>query len=275
MDTSAIRLPPGWVLDARPAVGSTNDEARALISAGSARDGTIVWAGEQQTGRGRRGRAWESPPGNLYHSYILRALRPFGQSAQLSFVAAIALAEGIEVLCPLADPRCKWPNDILCHGGKVSGMLLETVEDPSGGPAWLILGIGVNVATAPVIGALYPAVALADMDCAQPVASLLEAIAARMAHWVAVWRREGFAPVREAWLHRALGIGHPIEVRLADGTLSGVFRGLDDQGGLILEQQDGISRTILAGDVFLPGLAQGAAAAPETTASFPKTRVDS
>ncbi|MBK1663311.1 biotin--[acetyl-CoA-carboxylase] ligase [Rhodospirillum rubrum] len=244
---------------ALPVVESTNLTARALFGAAPAKDlagldRTVVWAGEQSGGRGRQARVWHSPPGNLYHSYLLRSPKPVGQCAQLSFVAAVALAEAVERLCPLADPRCKWPNDIVCHGGKISGMLLELIEEGEGGDPWLVLGIGVNIITAPVTGALFPALALADLGCAVTIEEMLGAIAARLDHWLVRWQDEGFTGVRAAWIARALGIGLPIEVRLSEETrLPGVFQGLDAEGHLMLEDPLGRVRRISAGDVFFPG----------------------
>ncbi|MCF8480024.1 MAG: biotin--[acetyl-CoA-carboxylase] ligase [Rhodospirillum sp.] len=263
MDANAISLPQGWALDIHPRLSSTNATAKDHVLAETAREGLIVWAGEQTGGRGRRGRVWHSPKGNLYHSYLFRSGAAPAVNAQLSFVGAVALAEAIESLCAFADPRCKWPNDIVCHGGKVSGMLLEQVEtpkgwgkgDPKGEAAWLVLGIGVNIATAPITGALFPALALADLGCGITVESLLEAIAGSLNKWIGKWRTDGFAPIRDAWLGRALGVGKPIVVRLSDTvTLPGVFEGLDGDGHLVLVEQGGGRRLISAGDVFFPGL---------------------
>jgi BirA family biotin operon repressor/biotin-[acetyl-CoA-carboxylase] ligase len=243
------------VLDVHDTLASTNATARDHVLAGTAREGLIVWAGEQTSGQGRRGRIWHSPKGNLYHSYLIRSGYAPAINAQLSFVGAVALAEAIETLSAFADPRCKWPNDIVCHGGKVSGMLLEQVDDPQGGEPWLILGIGVNVTTAPITGALFPALALADLGCGMTVGDLLEAIARSVNKWVGKWRMGGFAPIRKAWLARALGVGRPIEVRLSEVvTLTGVFEGLDEDGQLCLLEPDGRRKLISAGDVFFPGL---------------------
>lgn len=242
----------GWRLIAHDAVDSTNAVARALITKGAAEEGTVVWAREQTGGRGRQGRVWHSPPGNLYHSYVLRPDVPLAEAARLSFGAALAVAEALEALCPIADPRCKWPNDIVCHGGKVAGMLMETVSAASG-PPWLVLGIGVNLKTAPITGALFPALAMEDLGCPVGLEDLLSGIAQRLAYWLAKWRQDGFAPVRAAWLERALGVGKPVEVRLGPHrTQRGIFQGLDEAGCLVLAEEDGMVRLISAGDVFFP-----------------------
>src|SRR3954452_11496639 len=112
-------LPEGYRLLRYDRIGSTNDEAKALARAGAA-EGTVVWAGEQTAGRGRRGRVWQSPPGNLYVSLVLRPSGGAAQTAQLGFVAALGLADAVAVLTgPGLRVECKWPNDVLANGRKL------------------------------------------------------------------------------------------------------------------------------------------------------------
>src|SRR5262249_2745349 len=113
-------LPSFFSLIALASTESTNEDLHRLARAGAA-EGTLVWAREQTRGRGRRGRGWSSPPGNLYLSLLLRPLVPPGEAAQIGFVAAVALAEALETLLPPDRTlRCKWPNDLLIDGAKVS-----------------------------------------------------------------------------------------------------------------------------------------------------------
>ena len=141
-------LPQGYALIALDEAGSTNDEAKARAAAG-APDGTVVWARQQRAGRGRRGRDWVSPPGNLYVSVILRPACEARHVAQLSFVAALAVLDLVDGPLP-GRARCKWPNDILVDGAKVAGILLESALEPGGRVDWVVLGIGVNLASHPV-----------------------------------------------------------------------------------------------------------------------------
>lgn len=249
-----LRLPPGFHLKAFDLVGSTNDEAKALARAGAA-EGTLVWAKKQESGRGRRGRAWTSPEGNLYSSVVLRPQRSPGEAAQLSFVAALAIADTAAEVLPDGDAevRCKWPNDVLIRGRKLSGILLESEPAPDGSLGWLVLGVGINLRHFPE-AADYAATSLIA-EGAPPLApgALLEIYATHIARWYEVWRAGGFAPIRQAWLARARGLGQPIVVRLSDRTLHGVFADLDSDGVLLLDPQDGGARMrIAAGDVFFP-----------------------
>lgn len=243
-----VQLPPAYRLVALDAVGSTNEEAKRLAREG-AEDGTLVWARSQTQGRGRSGRTWTSPPGNLYLSLILRPDCPPGQAAQLSFVAALGLGGALgAVLPPMVPLTYKWPNDVLLNDKKVSGLLLETQSAGRDRLDWLVLGLGVNVASCPA-GTDFPATSLALEGAEVGVEELLEAFGRHFLHWVNRWLADGFAPVRSAWLKHARGLGEPIRVRLPAAELRGTFLDMDGDGALVLGL-DGERRRITAGDVF-------------------------
>ena len=218
-------------------VGSTNDWL--LARADALPDGHWVRADRQTAGRGRRGRTWHDGAGNLMASVLVKAQGPV---QQLSFVAAVALKEAV---APLAV-RLKWPNDLLLDDRKVSGILLERTGDA------LVIGFGVNMASAPA-NLDRPAAAIGG-----DVATMFEALRQHFAIWRKTWAHQGFAPVREAWLASACGVGQGIEVRLGSETLHGRFAGIDAQGALLLDLPSGAQRTIHAGEVF--GLEAGDAA---------------
>lgn len=239
-----MALPPPFHLVAFDCLDSTNDEAGRRAAQG-AEPGTVIWAREQTAGRGRRGRTWVSPRGNLHCSIILQTGPRADEAPQLAFVAAIALQQALSALLPSASFRCKWPNDLLCSGRKVAGMLLEAAKP------WVILGVGVNVVEAPD-PVLYPAACLAQLGSGATDFDVLAAFCEALAPWHERWLTEGFAPIRQAWLDRAVGVGEAVTVRLADSQeLNGRFAGLDQGGALLLETAEGC-RPILAGDVFFP-----------------------
>ena len=243
-------LPAFFSLVALDSVDSTNLEARRLAHAG-APEGTLVWAREQTAGRGRRGRRWTSPAGNLYLSLLLRPPARVAEAAQIGFVAAVALAETLAGFLPQERRiSCKWPNDLLVDGAKVAGILLEA-EALGEEPAALVLGIGVNLASHPE-GLAYPATSVLAAGGGASVESLLQALALRLEHWYDLWRRAGFTRVRERWLDFAAGLGAAIEVRLEGATLKGRFAALDPSGALELELAEGGRRLVTAGDVFYP-----------------------
>ena len=248
--TGTVNLPPFFSLICLPSVGSTNDEAKRLAEDGAA-EGTLVWGLEQTAGRGRRGRGWHSPPGNLYMSAVLRPGKPAAQSALIGFVAAVALADALQDLgLAAARLHLKWPNDMLVDKAKVAGILVETAAIAGETPPWLVLGMGVNLAHAPentpYLATTLRAAGLASVT----VESLLETLAVRLAEWYGRWQNEGFAPVRAAWLKRATGLGEPIEVRLDQESLRGRFVALEEDGALSLELPQGERRRVTVGDVF-------------------------
>ena len=237
-------LPPFYSSRHFAEIDSTNDEAKRQAAAG-ARDGLVIWADRQTAGHGRQGRAWQSPPGNLYCSILLRPDRPAVEVALLSFAAALAVCDIVPR--PL-QPRCKWPNDVLVGGRKIAGILLES-EAAGASVAWLVIGIGVNIASYPADTEI-PATSLAALVAApSSPGTVLEALCARFLHWHGVWLTHGFTPLRDAWLDRAEGLGGEIRVRYAHTETRGRFVDLDASGALVLENADG-RRHISAGAVF-------------------------
>jgi BirA family biotin operon repressor/biotin-[acetyl-CoA-carboxylase] ligase len=255
---AAQAWPAGWELVHHARIDSTNLEARRLIEAGSAPPAPfVVWADEQLAGRGRLGRQWASPPGNLYSSLVIAPRCSAARAAELGFVAALAMRDAARAFLPDTVPvSLKWPNDVLVDGGKISGVLLEGAGVAGDGPAFVIAGIGLNVAHAPDVGeARFPPRALAAFVSPPPPGEVLLALVAGFDAWLARWRDEGFAPLRAAWLAGCGHVGTEIEVRLGPETLTGRFSGLAEDGTLILETAAGAQR-ISAGDVY-PRLAGG------------------
>ena len=240
--------PEGYALKAFAVIDSTNEEARRIAAAG---DQQPVWiiAERQTAGRGRRGRTWESPPGNLAATLLIRPARPAAECAQLSFVAAIAAHEAISSFAPDANIAVKWPNDVLVNGKKIAGILLESASTGTV-PEWLAIGIGINLAHFPE-GTEFPATALPALGITAPnPREGLTRLAAAFAKWYEIWRAKGFSPVRDAWLARAAGLGTRIRARLSDGEYWGMFEGIDETGALILREAHGKTRIIAAGEVF-------------------------
>ncbi len=248
--TRQPRLPPAYRLVALDAVDSTNAEAKRLAAEKDAEDGTLVWARRQTAGRGRRGRSWDSPEGNLYCSLILRPECPVSEAMQLGFVAALAVYDAIGSVAEAGQQaQCKWPNDVLLFDRKVAGILLESEAAAKEVLKWLVVGVGVNVASHPE-DTEYPATSLRAEGCANLTeVDMLEAYCRYFLTWFNRWQDDGFGPVRQIWLQRVTGVGKAIRVRLGRETIHGTFVDLDETGALVL-QQDGSERRIAAGDVF-------------------------
>jgi len=219
-----------------------------MLARGGAEEGLWLRAERQISGRGRQGREWRSPEGNLYASTLVR-LRPIDpQAATLALVAAVALEEVISAYLHPDKGRgaiIKWPNDLLLDGAKLSGILLERADDA------VVIGVGVNLVQHPE-SLDRPATSLAVLGVTPDPANFLETLAAAFERWLSIWRNEGLAPVRARWLARAHPVGTALTARLPDGgAIDGLFAGLDSEGALILRLADGTSRVIHAADVFL------------------------
>jgi BirA family transcriptional regulator, biotin operon repressor / biotin---[acetyl-CoA-carboxylase] ligase len=233
-------------------IDSTNAEARRRAEAG---EGGPLWitALAQNAGRGRRGRAWESPKGNLYATLLMSTAREPAEAAQISFVAALAAADLAALYLPMELISLKWPNDLMIAGRKACGILVESGRRADGA-LWLAVGIGVNLVHPPAAPE-RPATAFAEFMTTPPPtpAQALRALAAGVKHWLQVWDIGGFAPLALAWTRRAHGLGGPCIARLGSETVEGVAEGLDADGALRLRLASGAIRRITAGDVFFEG----------------------
>ncbi len=247
-------LPPGYRLIRFETIDSTMIEAERQAQAG-APDGTLILADEQTAGRGRRGRAWATPPGNLALSVLLRPKTGLPEAALTGFVAGLALVDALSAEPALRGRlSLKWPNDVLLDGAKISGLLLESRSAPDGRLDWLIIGMGVNLAWAPE-DTPYPATALAKVLDRIPEAEILVRAWAQAFHQRRrIFDAEGFVALRDDWKAVAQGLGGQITARLADGTtLEGRFEDLAADGNLMLAVPgERRLRAISAGDVFFP-----------------------
>ena len=230
-------------------VASTNDVARTLAGEG-APGLSAVWAKAQSSGRGRRGREWSSPVGNLYLSLLLRPECPIAAAAQLSLVAALGLGDALSEFVDISRVRNKWPNDVQLDGKKVSGLLLESSGVNTEAVEWVIVGCGVNVAVHPDIPN-YPTTSLNEVaEQNVDVEALLNVFLRCFEVRYDAWRENGAVAIRDCWLERAVGLGQEITVRLPTKEIRGVFEGLDASGALILARTDGVRELITAGEIF-------------------------
>lgn len=245
-------LPSGYELRHLVEVDSTNEEARRLAEAGYAEPHWII-ADRQTAGRGRRGRAWASPSGNLMTTLYLpnTKLKP-NEAGQLAFVAGLALESTVrQFIGAEAEVSLKWPNDVLIDGKKASGILLESsMQDKT--VAWLAIGLGLNLTSHPD-DTPYPATHLAAIAGTAPTPSeVLEILAAAFDALYRQWQANGFAAILTAWRLVAHGLGGPMVARLENESIEGIFLDIGEAGALILKDAAGTKHIIEAGDVFFP-----------------------
>ena len=238
----------GFSAEHHASVGSTNDLAMAYLREGGTSHHFVI-ADEQTGGRGRLGRVWVSKPGNLYASLALVDPCDMAFGFQLGFVAALSIHEAMgRVGVNPSRLSLKWPNDVLLDQAKLSGILIEgaRLSDARFGA---VIGCGINIAHHPE-DTPYRATDLASSGIDTQCVDVFQALAAAFRHNLDLYARgSGFAHVRSRWLEHARGLGGPIVVRERKGERSGVFKGLDEDGRLLIEA-DGVITPVIAGDVY-------------------------
>lgn len=263
-------LQAGYRLKTFPTVGSTN--AEALDAARDGDPGRLwVVSDHQQSGRGRRGRAWQTEPGNLAASLLIVDRHDLKATATLSFVAGLALHDALTALLPGADVavaldgdaqrrfELKWPNDVLAGGAKLSGILLESTSLPGGEQATAI-GWGVNVTSHPE-GTDYPATSLSVLGAGVDAADVFLALSDAWHENHALWNgATGLDAIRRRWLERASGLGAPVAVRIDGRIVRGVFETIDADCRFVIRENEGGRLThIAAGDVHFGAVASARA----------------
>ena len=239
-----------WRVEHFAALPSTSDLVRTRARAGAA-EGLVVVAERQTAGRGRHGRSWTSPEGNLYLTLLLRPGSAAKDAGALALVAGLALAEAcIDLGASRHLLRLKWPNDLVLGSAKVGGVLLEAETDHLQRVGWVSVGIGVNVAQAPAVPGRESAALVEVVPDATP-AALLERLLERLSYHYQDWRRSGLKSIRDAWCDHQLAPGTPIVVRPGNQSIAGTYVGIDVEGALLLEAAQ--LQRITTGEVLFAG----------------------
>ena len=208
-------------------------------------------AGKQTAGRGRRGRAWVSQTGNLYGSLLTRIEGKLSDLATLPYVVALAVRDTfIASGCDAGQIQCKWPNDVLIGEKKASGILIESSADGSQNIDFVVIGVGLNLKHCPD-GAQFPSTCVIDQTGTEVSASQAFKYLSHALHErLNSWQPDNVAEVVREWSSVSWGIGKRREIRTTDETFTATLMGLDNDGGLTLQLDDGTQRILYAGDVF-------------------------
>ncbi len=258
MEAPVVKLLESYHLLSYDILDSTNEEAKRLASNG-ATHGAVVWSREQTNGKGRMGRDWVSPEGNLYVSMLLQPQCDPKELTQLAFVTAVAATDTVgPMVGEECEVRCKWPNDVLLDGKKLGGILLEsfsTTNDFGRTQPWVVVGMGLNITAHPEGKLRYPATSLKEAGIELISAKIVLSrfiynFIMRYDHW----QHEGFKDIRKAWCDSAYGIGTSVEVEVAEEVFKGHFEGIDETGRLMLTNDSKKPIAISAGDVRFPDL---------------------
>jgi BirA family transcriptional regulator, biotin operon repressor / biotin---[acetyl-CoA-carboxylase] ligase len=233
-------------------IDSTNTEAMRRAAAGE-RGPLWLRAEQQSSGKGRSGRQWKSPPGNMSATLLFVPDCPPECLAHLSLITGVAVLDAArncfeEHARPAPEGlRLKWPNDVMIGDAKLAGVLIET--SVVGGVTVAAVGCGLNITVTPPVGP-RAVTRLADHGIAPSAADLLKSLSRTMQNWLGVWDHgRNFAAIRKAWLERAGPHGVPMTVNTGDGQIAGLFAGLDTDGALLLEDPAGNVRRFHYGDI--------------------------
>lgn len=233
-----------WAVESFSVLENTQDAIRARLAEGRATEGLVIRALTQSRGRGRYGRSWLGGAGNLTFSLLLKSSSGAAAAGQIALLAGAATAKALLLFLRQPDVlRLKWPNDVLLGGCKCAGILAEAEGD------FLILGIGINVETAP----------MAEATCLAAHAARAVEAEEVLGHWLGsfteiytMWQSQGFAPIQRLWLGFSAPPGTAVTVKAGAETLVGLFDGLGPDGSLLLKDpHTGARKTVTAGDVFL------------------------
>ena len=266
----------GFRLEAFDTIGSTNAVALERAHAG---DPGKLWvvSKKQESGRGRRGRAWATSHGNLAASLLLIGDFQLKTAATLGFVAGLSLADALDAVCPAATFKVgfdgtgntgrgksalrvelKWPNDLLADGAKLAGILLESTQLPDNRLA-IVVGIGVNVVAYPD-DVPYPATSLTKLGTNCDAETLFLALSDAWEENSRIWSDgRGLAEIRKRWLARAAGIGSEVAVRVDGAVLRGIFETIDEDCRFVIRDNEGERVKIAAGDVHFGAVASASA----------------
>ena len=242
-----IGWPDGYDRQVLSEVDSTMAEA-SRQAAGIAGP-TWICALNQTAARGRRGRVWVNPVGNFAVTLVLPTSEAPDRRALRSFVAALALFDALVAVSGRVDGLAlKWPNDVLLTGGKVAGILLESLG------SHLAIGVGVNLVAAPQMSevetdAVPPVSVLSALGVEVAPEVFLDMLAQAYARHEDTFGTYGFAPIREAWLARAARLGEVVTARMGNREVTGTFETVDAEGRIVLNSAQG-REAIAAADIF-------------------------
>ena len=240
---------PGFINIIRKEItGSTNEDI-ALLAKQNAEAWTVVQALEQNAGRGRHGKTWDSQRGNLFISLLLRPAVGSRRWGELSFLSAVAVATILSEYINNQRIEVKWPNDVLINGKKIAGILLEVLNFGAKAPA-VVVGIGINISKKPKEFE-YPVTCIQDYK--NEITSLDEVLTSLLhsiVHWFRIWENDGFDMIRTEWMKRAYKLDGTVEVEGKNGSSAKFkFRGIDAEGAMLLDDENGTRNLYRAGTV--------------------------
>lgn len=233
-------------------IDSTNDEAIRLLKAG-VRGNFVIIAREQNKGKGQKGKSWQSINGNLHASILIKSDLSFDRLKELSFLTAVAIHDAIlecisDLKAPTANINLKWPNDILIGNKKVAGILLEAIKVDN--KNYLVIGIGANTHFVPKIEGVEVTSLLNEGVILRNSDDFLSKIMDNFQFYYDKWQTKGdFSVIRDAWLKSAYNLNKSITLNNGVQLISGVFKGIDQEGAICVELSNGQQQCFSSGEV--------------------------
>lgn len=236
-----------WLVKRFKVLDSTNIEA-SRIARHSLFVNLWILAEQQNLGKGRLGRTWMSPQGNLYATALFKEPNGLHEATRVPFIASIAVADTIIALCPGIKVNLKWPNDVFVDNAKICGILVETGKCGDS-EFWVACGIGINVNVAPraaeqSVTCLSKECDRKNIDIDSVFIILKERFESRLKQ-----SKINFQKIVAVWRSMAIGLNKLISVRIGNKTVDGIFKDIEDDGALRLILPDGRVQIVRAGDV--------------------------
>lgn len=250
-----------------PVIGSTNEYW--LASLAKLNNGDICVAECQTAGRGRRGRPWISPfGGQLIMSMYWLLEQGMAAAMGLSLVVGIAAVEALEAQ-GFTGVELKWPNDLYLNGRKLAGILVE-MTSTAGGPCQLVIGMGLNLLLpqSEQVRIDQPWADLTELGAVNDRNGLVVALSQQLQRSLELFEQEGIAAFSEQWNRLDYFNGKPVRVLMGEQEIHGIARGIDSQGALLLELENGKIKRFLGGEVSL----RGDQSSPSTERPAPSSR---
>lgn len=237
-----------------PVTDSTNTQAKRLGEEG-AEHGTLVVTQCQTAGRGRRGRSWESPEGNVYFTFLLRPDVEVSRASMITLISALALAKAIEKVTGL-HTQIKWPNDVVANGKKLCGILTESSTDLEY-INYVVVGIGINVNQISFPEEIADKASSLLLELGHSVNRgevLGEFLNLFEMYYEIFIETEDMSGLIDTYNEMLVNCGREVKIIEKDNERILKAIGIDENGGLIVENPEGVRESIISGEVSVRGL---------------------
>ncbi len=237
-----------------PVTDSTNTQAKKMGEEG-AEHGTLVVTQCQTAGRGRRGRSWESPEGNVYFTFLLRPEVEISRASMITLVAALAVAKAVDDVTGL-DSKIKWPNDVVANEKKLCGILTESSSDLEY-INYAVVGIGINVNQTAFPEEIAETASSLLLETGHTVdrGQLLGVFLNRFEQYYETFiQTEDMSGLRDVYNEKLVNCGREVKIIEKDRERVLKALGIDNDGGLVVENSEGERESIISGEVSVRGI---------------------